>query len=237
MKKFHEEQLDQHVQSHSNSSEQFQSEIRALKRHCEEKEDEVNANNSPNKTFSLLHFQLYKQSLELRKCQDHLSVEMSKTNTYEHEQEQLQNTLQFSKEQIDKLQINLQQMTHQNEQLEYVVNDLNARNDLIETKLIETMTVIDLRNKTLRDFDQQMEKFKIELIQKHKDLLDKQAHIDELEQVVIEKSGEVAELNETLETGLVKSHHREKFAEDNASKAIHDVKILQREVSERKNCQ
>lgn len=230
MKKFHEEQLDQQVQINSNSSEQFQSEIRALKRLCEEKEDEVNPDLSPNKTFSLLDFQLYKQSSELRKCQDHLSVEMSKTNSYEHEQEQLQNTLQFSKEQIDKLQINLQQMTHHNEQLEYTINDLSARNDLIESKLIETMTVIDLRNKTVRDFDQQMEKFKIELIQKHKDLLDKQAHIDELEQVVIDKTAEVAELNETLETGLVKSHHREKFAEDNASKALHDVKVLQRDV-------
>jgi len=92
------------------------------------------------------------------------------------------------------------------------------------------MTLIDLRNKTLIDYEQQMEKIKIELAQKHKDLFDKQCHIDELEQIVINKTGEVAQLTETLETGLVKSHHREKFAEDNASQALHDVKLLQREV-------
>ena len=173
---------------------------------------------------------MHKQSLELRKCQDHLSTESSKTNSHEHEQQQLQNALQFSKEQIDRLQLNLQQLAHQNEQCEYTINELNGQNDLIESKLIETMTVIDLRNKTLRDVEQQMDKLKMELIQKHKELLDKQGHIDQLEQVVIEKTAECAELNETLEAGLVKSHHREKYAEDNASKALHDVKVLQREV-------
>ncbi len=41
MKKFHDEQLEQHVQTSTNSSEQLQTEIRALKRLCEEKDDEV----------------------------------------------------------------------------------------------------------------------------------------------------------------------------------------------------
>lgn len=177
-----------------------------------------------------MYFQLHKQSLELRKCQDHLSVELNKNSSAEHEQQQLQNLAQSSKEQSEKLQQNLKQTMSQNEQLEYTINELSSRNDLVESKLIETMTLIDLRNKTLRDSEQHMNKLKIELIQKHKELLDKQSHIDELEQIVIEKSAEVAELSETLETGLVKSHHREKFAEDNASKAIHDVKVLQREV-------
>jgi hypothetical protein len=92
------------------------------------------------------------------------------------------------------------------------------------------MTLIDLRNKTLIDYEQEMEKIKTELIQKHKEALDKQSHIDELEQIVIDKTAEVAQLSETLETGLVKSHHREKYAEDNATKAFHDAKVLQREV-------
>jgi hypothetical protein len=96
------------------------------------------------------------------------------------------------------------------------------------------MTLIDLRNKTLIDSEQQMDKIKLELIQKHKEILDKQSHINELEQIVIDKSAEVAQLTETLETGLAKSHHREKFAEDNASKAFHDVKVLQREVKKTK---
>ena len=96
------------------------------------------------------------------------------------------------------------------------------------------MTLIDLRNKTLIDYEQQMDKIKIELIQKHKEILDKQSHIDELEQIVIDKTAEVAQLTETLETDLVKSHHREKFAEDNASKALNDVKVLQREVKKTK---
>jgi hypothetical protein len=92
------------------------------------------------------------------------------------------------------------------------------------------MTLIDLRNQTLIDYEQEIEKIKTELIQKHKEALDKQSHIDELEQIVIDKTAEVAQLSETLETGLVKSHHREKYAEDNATKAFHDVKVLQREV-------
>jgi chromosome segregation ATPase len=169
----------------------------------------------------------------LRKCQDYLSVELSKTSSNEHEHQQLKQTIQLSKEQIDKLQQDLHQTKIQNEQYEYTIQDLNSRNELIETKLIETMTLIDSRNKTLIDFEQQMDRLKIELIQKHKELIDKQSQIDELEQIVIDKTGEVAELTETLETGLVKSHHREKFAEDNASKALHDVKVLQREVEKR----
>jgi hypothetical protein len=41
LKKFHEEQLEQHVKTSTTSSEQLYSEIRALKRLCEEKEDQV----------------------------------------------------------------------------------------------------------------------------------------------------------------------------------------------------
>ena len=150
--------------------------------------------------------------------------------TIEEEEQQLRDAIQQSNDQIDKLQRSLQELTSQNEQLEYTVNDLNNQNSLIETKLFETMTVVDLRNKTLMDYEEEMEKLKSELLQKHKEAVDKQAHVDELEQIVIEKTAEVAQLSETLETGLVKSHHREKFAEDNATKALHDVKVLQREV-------
>jgi len=82
----------------------------------------------------------------------------------------------------------------------------------------------------LIDYEEQMNKYKFELTQKQKDLLDKQIHIEQLEQTVIEKTAEVAHLNETLETGLVQSHHREKYAEENASKALHDIKVLQRDV-------
>jgi hypothetical protein len=41
LKKCHNEQLEQHVQTSTTGSEQLYSEIRALKRLCEEKEDEV----------------------------------------------------------------------------------------------------------------------------------------------------------------------------------------------------
>ncbi|CAF0922423.1 unnamed protein product [Adineta ricciae] len=212
-KKIHDEQLEQHYQTSSSDTEQLHSEIRSLKRLCEEKDEEFD-----------------KQSIELRTCQDHLSVERSKNVNFEEEEQQLRDAIQRSNEQIDKLQRSLQEITSQNEQLEYTVNDLNNQNSLIETKLFETMTVVDQRNKTLMDYEEEIEKLKSELLQKHKEAVDKQAHVDELEQIVIEKTAEVAQLSETLETGLVKSHHREKFAEDNASKALHDVKILQREV-------
>jgi hypothetical protein len=41
MKKFHDEQLEQHVQTSTTDSDQLQTEIRSLKRICEEKDDEV----------------------------------------------------------------------------------------------------------------------------------------------------------------------------------------------------
>jgi hypothetical protein len=41
IKKFHDEQLEQHIQTSTTSSEQLQTEIRTLKRLCEEKDDEV----------------------------------------------------------------------------------------------------------------------------------------------------------------------------------------------------
>ena len=143
--------------------------------------------------------------------------------------------MQTSNEQLEKLHHDYQQMTEQNDQLEQAVHDYNSQNNLLETKLFETMTLVDLRNKTLMDYEEQMDKLKLELIQKHKEALDKQAHIDELEHIVIEKTSEAAQLTETLETGLVKSHHREKFAEDHATKALGDIKLLQREVNKRES--
>ncbi|CAM2700904.1 unnamed protein product [Rotaria socialis] len=212
-KKSHDEQLEQHIETTTNDVEQLDKEIRALKRLCEEKKD-----------------QLHKQSLELRACQEHLAVETSKNATNEHEHQKLSNIIQSTKEQIEKLEHHLKDSSVQNQQLEYTINELTSRNNLVETKLIETMTLIDLRNKTLMDYEQQMDKIKMELIQKHQEILDKQAHIEKLEEIIIEKSAEVSQLSETLETGLIKSHHREKYAEDNASKAQHDIKVLQREL-------
>ena len=112
-----------------------------------------------------------------------------------------------------------------------MINELNSRNNLLESKLIETMTLVDSRNKTLIDYEQQIEKFQHDLLQKHQDLLEKQSHVDQLEQNLIDKSAEAAELTQTLETGLMKNQHREKFADDNATKALNDIKTLQREVT------
>ncbi len=92
------------------------------------------------------------------------------------------------------------------------------------------MTLIDLRNKILIDYEQQIEKCKNDLLQKHKDIIDKQSQIDQLEHKLIDKSAEVAELSETLETDQVKTQQREKYAEDNVTKAMNDIKTLQREV-------
>ena len=41
MKKFHDEQFEQHIQSTADNIDQLQSDIRALKRLCDEKADEV----------------------------------------------------------------------------------------------------------------------------------------------------------------------------------------------------
>ena len=163
-------------------------------------------------------------------------MQQNKNATSEHEQQQLRHAMQMSNEQLEKLHHDYNQMVEQNDQLEQAIHDYSSQNNLLETKLFETMTLVDLRNKTLMDYEEQTDKLKLELIQKHKDALDKQAHIDELEQIVIEKTGEAAQLTETLETGLVKSHHREKFAEDNATKAMSDIKVLQREVNAEEPC-
>lgn len=92
------------------------------------------------------------------------------------------------------------------------------------------MTIVELRNKTLIECEQQIEKLQNEISQKHQDLLDRQIQIEQLEQNLIDKTAEVAQLSETLETDQVKNQHREKFAEDNANKALNDIKTLQREV-------
>jgi DNA repair exonuclease SbcCD ATPase subunit len=173
--------------------------------------------------------------LEFRSCQDHLSAEHNKNTSKEYEQQQLRNFLEISNEQLEKLRNDLRQNIIKNDQFEQTIDELNSHNNLLERKLIETMTLIDLRNKTLIDYEQQIEKYKNDLVQKHKDVIDKQSHIDKLEQNLIDKTAEVAQLTETIETELIKNQHREKFAEENANKALNDIKNLQREVKE-KNC-
>lgn len=116
------------------------------------------------------------------------------------------------------------------EQFEQTIGELNSRNHLLETKLIETMTLVDHRNKTLIDYEQQLDKIQNDFTLKHQDLLDKQIQIEQLEQNLIDKTAEVAQLSETLETDQVKTQHREKYAEDHANKALNDIKTLQREV-------
>jgi chromosome segregation ATPase len=171
--------------------------------------------------------------LEFRSCQEHLSVEHNKNTSNEYEQQQLRNLLQLSNEQLEKFRNDLKQNIIKNDEFEQTIDELNCRNNLLERKLIETMTLIDLRNKTLIDYEQQIEKLKNDLLQKHKDILDKQSHIDQLEQNLINKTAEVAQLTETLETDFVKNQQREKYAEDNATEALNDIKTLQREVKKK----
>ncbi|CAF1526496.1 unnamed protein product, partial [Rotaria sordida] len=73
---------------------------------------------------------------------------------------------------------NLQEKIIKNDQYEQTINELNLRNNLLETKLIETMTLIDSRNKTIIDYEQQLDRIKNDLLQTTKDILDKQSHID-----------------------------------------------------------
>ncbi|CAF5139863.1 unnamed protein product, partial [Rotaria sp. Silwood1] len=134
----------------------------------------------------------HKKCLELRTCQEHLSIEHNKNNTNEHEQQQLRNLLQLSNEQLEQIHNNLQEKIIKNEQFEQTINELNSRNNLLETKLFETMTLIDLRNKTIIDYEQQIDKIKNDLLIKTNEILDKQSHIDQLEQNLINKTAEVA---------------------------------------------
>ncbi|CAF4129012.1 unnamed protein product [Rotaria sordida] len=172
----------------------------------------------------------HKKSLELRTCQEQLFIERNKNNTNEYEQQQLRNLLEISNEQLEQIRNNLQEKIIKNDQYEQTINELNLRNNLLETKLIETMKLIDSRNKTIIDYEQQLDRIKNDLLQTTKDILDKQSHIDQLELNLMDKTAEVGQLTEILETDLVKSQHREKFAEDNATKALNDIKVLQREL-------
>jgi chromosome segregation ATPase len=160
-----------------------------------------------------------------------LTVEREKNLVHEREQQQLRQQLQQVNEQTNQLDENIKRISKTNEQLEHDINEFTGQNHLLETKLFETMTLVDLRNKTLIDYEQQIEKIQVELVQKHRELSDKQRQIDELEQIVIEKTGHVAQLSETLETGLIKSQHRDKFVEDNANKASNEINALQHEVN------
>lgn len=183
---------------------------------------------------SFFSFQIHKQTIELRHVQDHLTIERNQNVVLERDKEQLKIQLQQTNDQIEKFQNDLRKSRETNDELERAIEEYHSQNNLLETKLFETMTLVDLRNQNLIEFEEQIDRIKFELISKHKELAEKQTQIDELQQIVIDKTAEAAQLTETLETGLVKSHHREKFAEDNATKAMNDVKVLQREVKEKK---
>jgi predicted RNase H-like nuclease (RuvC/YqgF family) len=141
--------------------------------------------------------------------------------------------LENSIKESEKLHVEFKENLSQIDQFEQTIGELNSRNHLLETKLIETMTLIDHRNKTLMEYEQQLEKIQNDCKQKHQDLLDKQIQIEQLEQNLIDKTAEVAQLSETLETDQVKNQHREKYAEDHVNKALNDIKTLQREVIRR----
>ena len=169
---------------------------------------------------------MQRQSLEVRSCQDHLSLEHSKNTSNEQEQLQLRQCLQMSTEQIEQLRNDLKNSQENLRDYEHTLEELNSRNYLLENKFLETMTLIDLRNKSLIDAEDQLKKYQNDLGQKQRDLLEKQNQIDQLEQSLIGKAGEVAQLTETLETAQMKTQHRE----ENATKTQIDIQNLQREV-------
>ncbi|CAF4450600.1 unnamed protein product, partial [Adineta steineri] len=110
-----------------------------------------------------------KKSLELRTCQERLSIEHNKN---EQEQQQLhikQNTLKI-------------------DQFEKSINELNSRNNLLERKLIETMSLIDQRNKILIDNEEKLEKIQNDLLEKQKEIIDGQSQIEQLKQNLINKT-------------------------------------------------
>lgn len=162
-----------------------------------------------------------------------MSIERTKNSTNEVEQQQLRNLLQLSNEQLEKVRSDLKQAILKNDEYAQTINELNSHNNLLETKLIEAMEFVDLRNKVLLDYEQQIDRIKNDLLQKNKEVLEKQSHTEQLEKQLIDKTAEVAQLTETLEADLVKNQHRERFAEDNATKAFSDIKVLQREVKQR----
>ncbi|CAF3693774.1 unnamed protein product [Adineta steineri] len=209
-KKFHDEQFEQQIKTNALYIDQLQNEIQTLKHNYQEKLDEVD-----------------KKSFELRTCQDRLSIEHNKN---EQEQQQLRNLLENSTEKLEKSYIDIKQNTLKIDQFEKTINELNSRNNLLERKLIETMSLIDQRNKILIDNEEKLEKIQNDLLEKQKEIMDGQSEIEQLKQNLINKTAAVIQLTEKLETDLVKHQEKDKLAEDNATKSSTDIKILQREL-------
>ncbi|UJR13437.1 hypothetical protein I4U23_000451 [Adineta vaga] len=205
-KKFHDEQFEQQIKTSATTIDQLQTEIRTLKQNCVEKIDEF-----------------YQQSLELRTCQEHLSFEQNKNRTTEQEKQQLSHCLQNSNEKLEKSLNDIKQNSIRNDQYEQTINEYQSRMNLFENKLIETMKLVDLRNKTLLNNEDQIEQFQNDLVNKQKDILEKETRIEQLEQNLTTKTNELLQLTE-------KYQEKEKLSEENSIKTSNSIKNLQQKV-------
>ncbi|CAF4322648.1 unnamed protein product, partial [Didymodactylos carnosus] len=199
LKKMFDEQI-QNAQIKETDTDQLHSEIRSLKRLCDERADMI-----------------YKKDCEHCSCREYLLSEKTKYTMLETEFKSLKDQHQSITVELESVKREFLTSKHHYDEKEKIYLDLENRSHLLETKLVETMQLIDSRNKTLFDYEQDISKLKHELTVKYKELNDRQYHIQELEQMVIDKSAEAALLSETLETGLTKTQRREKCAEDNVS--------------------
>jgi hypothetical protein len=148
----------------------------------------------------------------------------------EQENQQLRNRLRISDEKFEKSSADLKQSIIKSEQSEQVISDFTSRHQLLERKLIEAMQLVDLRNQTLISYEERIRQLQNDQSDKEKDILEKQSHIDQLEQSLANKTTEKTQLTEKHRIDLDKNQQQEKLHHDHTSKALSDMKALQREV-------
>ncbi|CAF4480983.1 unnamed protein product, partial [Didymodactylos carnosus] len=135
LKKMLDEQI-QNIQFKETDTDQLHSEIRSLKRLCDERADEI-----------------HKKECEYRSCQEYLLSEKTKYTTLDTELKTLKDQHQSTIVQLEVVKRETSTLKHHYDEKNKLYFDLEKRSHLLETKLLETMELIDSRNKTLFDYE------------------------------------------------------------------------------------
>ncbi|CAF1286734.1 unnamed protein product, partial [Didymodactylos carnosus] len=210
LKKMLDEQI-QNIQFKETDTDQLHSEIRSLKRLCDERANEI-----------------HKKECEYRLCQEYLLSKKTKYTTLDTELKTLKDQHQSTIVQLEVVKRETSTLKYHYDEKNKLYFDLEKRSHLLETKLLETMELIDSRNKTLFDYEQDMSKLKHELTLKYKELNDKQYHIQELEQMVIDKSAEIRHMSENL----VEYERSNNVLSEQVEQLTEDLRLKQEELQQ-----
>ena len=173
--------------------------------------------------------QLQQRTREFRDCQAQLSTTVDKTRTNDYDQ-QLRNLVQLSNEQAEKLLSDMKHATMQCEQFQQTIVDLNCRNEGLERRLLEAAATVDAHKRALIDCKEEIAKLKQNSLETELKLLDKQAHLDQLEKELIGKTADLATVTEQHASILVQTQHK-----DNETQAFYNMQRFQQEVNKNRS--